>query len=78
MPTVLRVGASRYFFYSNEGTEPPHIHVQEGKRLAKFWLEPVSLSWSTGFRGHELSEIERTVSEQKEKLKEAWDEFFSA
>ncbi len=77
MPTILRKGSLRFFFYSNEGTEPPHVHIQEDKRLAKFWLEPVSLSWSTGFRAHELSKIERIVSVQQEKLKETWREFFT-
>jgi hypothetical protein len=28
VPTVLRVGPYRFFFYSNEGTEPPHVHVE--------------------------------------------------
>jgi hypothetical protein len=28
MPTVLRIGPYRFFFYSNEGHEPPHIHVE--------------------------------------------------
>ena len=28
MPTVLRICAARFFFYSNEGSEPPHIHIE--------------------------------------------------
>ncbi|HXO25787.1 MAG TPA: DUF4160 domain-containing protein [Thermoanaerobaculia bacterium] len=28
------------FFYSNEGTERPHVHVQHESRVAKFWLRP--------------------------------------
>jgi hypothetical protein len=40
VPTVATIGAYRFFFSSNEGFEPPHIHVREGKKLAKFWLEP--------------------------------------
>lgn len=27
MPTVLRIGPYRFFFYSNENDEPMHIHV---------------------------------------------------
>ncbi|WP_439481025.1 DUF4160 domain-containing protein [Cyclobacterium plantarum] len=41
MPTVLRIGPYRFFFFSNEGNEPPHIHVESGEGHAKFWLEPV-------------------------------------
>lgn len=77
MPTALRIGAFRFFFFSNEGTEPPHVHVQQGGRLAKFWLDPVSLASSRHFRGHELSQVERLVSEHRIQLLEAWHEFFN-
>jgi hypothetical protein len=58
---VLRVGGYRFFFYSREGHEPPHIHVQNAERYAKFWLAPVSLAWARGFRGDEIGEIRRLV-----------------
>jgi hypothetical protein len=28
VPTVIRIHGYRYFFYSNEGSEPPHVHVE--------------------------------------------------
>jgi hypothetical protein len=34
MPTVLRVGRYRFFFFSNEGQELPHIHVKAGSDQA--------------------------------------------
>jgi hypothetical protein len=40
MPTVLRVDAFRFFFYSDERNEPPHIHVTSGGKSAKLWLRP--------------------------------------
>ena len=45
LPTLLKEGPYRFFFYSNEGDprEPPHVHVTAGERVAKFWLEPVEL-----------------------------------
>ena len=46
MPTVLRVAGFRFFFYSLEGSEPPHIHVEHGDNVAKFWLSPVDLAES--------------------------------
>ena len=30
MPTVLYIRGWRFFFYSDEGNEPIHIHVQKG------------------------------------------------
>ncbi len=38
MPTVLRIGAFRFFFYSNENAEPEHIDIQSGEGEAKYWL----------------------------------------
>jgi len=51
MPTVLRIGAARFFFYSNEGAEPAHIHVEQAGALAKFWLDPVALAASSRSAG---------------------------
>lgn len=78
MPTVWRVGPYRFFFYSNEGSEPPHIHVQAGRHLAKFWLDPVSLAVSKHFTAHELSRLERLVVEREGQLREVWNAFFNA
>jgi hypothetical protein len=44
MPTVLRVAGYRFFFYSNEGSEPPHIHVQKAEKYASSGFSPFSLS----------------------------------
>lgn len=54
MPTVRGIGSARFFFYSNEGTEPPHIHVEEAGAVAKFWLQPLSLASSSRFRAHDF------------------------
>jgi hypothetical protein len=57
MPTVLRVRGYRFFFFSREGQEPAHIHVQRAECYAKYWLTPVSLARNYGFRSHELTEL---------------------
>jgi hypothetical protein len=49
MPTVLRNGPDRFFFYSGDRDEPPHIHVERDNDIAKFWLDPVRLQNSGGF-----------------------------
>ncbi|WP_417440247.1 DUF4160 domain-containing protein [Idiomarina abyssalis] len=76
MPTILRIGAYRFFFYSNENGEPPHIHVQRDNKLAKFLLKPVLMSSSIGFSSFELRRISKIVVQHKEELLEAWDEYF--
>jgi Domain of unknown function (DUF4160) len=76
MPTVLRVGRFRFFFFSNEGSEPPHIHVKSGADEAKFWLTPVELVANYGFNGRELNEARRIIEQHVAELLEAWNEHF--
>ena len=76
MPTILKIMGFRFFFFSNEGNEPPHIHVEHGDNVAKFWLNPVSLADSYGFRNHELPKIKMMVMEHKKLFLEKWNEFF--
>ncbi len=78
MPTILRIGSYRFFFYSNEAGEPTHIHVQKDDCLAKFWLEPISIANSYKFSSVELSKIMTIIKEHKQKFIEAWNEFFGA
>jgi hypothetical protein len=65
-----------FFFFSNEGFEPPHIHVQRERRLAKFWLEPVRPASSTGFAAQELNRMQRLVEENATRFLETWHEYF--
>jgi hypothetical protein len=76
VPTVLRRGPYRLFFYSNEGYEHPHIHVQRDRKIAKVWLDPTRLATSGGFSPVETGEIERNVEAEREMLLEAWHDFF--
>ncbi len=39
MPTVLRNGPYRFFFYAGDRDEPPHIHIERDNNIAKFWLD---------------------------------------
>jgi hypothetical protein len=57
MPTVLRWGPYRAFFYSNESGEPPHVHVRSGDFEAKFWLHDLSVAVNAGFPAHEIGAI---------------------
>ena len=76
MPTVLRSGPYRIFFYSADHVEPPHVHVQRDDSSAKFWLDPVRLERSRGFSASEIRRIEAMIEEKKILLLEAWDEYF--
>jgi len=76
MPTVLRVGPFRFFFYSGDWSEPPHVHVERDIGEAKFWLDPVRLDRSRGFRRKEINRIHELVEEHRQQLLEGWNEFF--
>ena len=76
MPTVLRWNGYRFYFFSNEGFEPPHIHVDKAENTAKFWLSEVSVVRNIGFSQRELSIIEAKVVEERERFLEAWHEYF--
>jgi hypothetical protein len=77
MPTVLRSGPYRLFFYAGDRVEPPHVHIERDDCEAKFWLDPVRIEWSVGFRAKEIKQLERLVAENQQYLLEQWNEFFN-
>lgn len=76
MPTVLRKGSYRFFFYAGDQDEPIHVHVESDDNIAKFWLEPIRLQSSKGFNRNELGQIQRFIKENKTKLLGAWNDYF--
>jgi hypothetical protein len=76
MPTVLRVGPYRFYFYSHEPNEPPHIHIERDDLSAKYWLVSVALARNYGFSSRELNKVESLVKENQKQLLEAWYGFF--
>ncbi len=76
MPTVVRIGPYRLYFFSHEPFEPIHIHVDRENYSAKFWLNPVQLAKNVGFSAVELNKIEKLVIENESKIKEAWNGYF--
>ena len=76
MPTILRQGPYRFYFFSHEPNEPPHMHVDRDTGTAKLWLQPVALARSSGFSAKELGEIQRIVRAQQANLLEAWHGYF--
>jgi hypothetical protein len=77
VPTVLRSGGFRFYFYSPEPNEPPHVHVDRAEATMKAWLEPVEVAKSRGFRAREIGGIVALVEKHRAELLEAWHEYFS-
>lgn len=61
MPTILRTGPYRLYFYSHEPNEPPHVHIDRETASAKFWIENVTLARNLGFSAKELGILLRLV-----------------
>jgi len=77
MPTVLRSGPYRFYFYAGDRDEPEHVHVERDDHVAKFWLDPVRLQRSGGFGSSEINRIQKVVDENREDLMRSWNEYFS-
>ncbi|MEN6319740.1 MAG: DUF4160 domain-containing protein [Syntrophaceae bacterium] len=77
MPTVLKIGSYRFHFYSDEGKEPPHIHIETPDGECKFWLDPIRLARNKGVPTNVLRQIEKMVFEHNKLLKDKYYEHFS-
>lgn len=76
LPTVLRSGPYRFFFYMADRNEPPHVHVERDAWEAKLWLAPVRVAHPGGFSALELRRIERIVTERRVILLRRWYAYF--
>jgi hypothetical protein len=76
MPVLLRLKGYRFFFYSGESDEPPHVHVSKDRNVAKFWIESITVVRNTRFTPLELREIARIISEYRLDFLRRWNEHF--
>ena len=77
MPKLLIEGPYRFYFYSHENIEPPHVHVDREMFSAKFWLEPITISSNIGFSAVELNKIYKIICKHQESFLEKWNEYFN-
>jgi hypothetical protein len=78
MPTLLRFLGFRFFFYSNEGKEPPHVHIEKGDAEGKFWLDPVEEEYMDGFTKSEEKQVRKIIEEHQQNFKNNWHEHFNS
>ena len=77
MPKVLALKGFTFYFYSDEGTEPVHVHIKKGDGRGKWWLEPtLQEEYAYGFTLQERRQIKRLIAQYQEYLKEQWYEYF--
>ncbi len=76
MPTVFRWNGYRFYFFSNEGQEPPHVHIDKSGCTAKFWLGDVRLERNVGFSNRQIAALSAKIVEEQSQLLEAWHAHF--
>ena len=76
MPTILRWRGRRFYFYSSDGDEPPHVHVDHSGRTMKVWLDTLKIAYNDGYAMREVTAILGIVDRNRERLLEAWDGYF--
>lgn len=76
MPTVLRSNGFRFFFFSNEH-EPEHIHIEKGDMYARIELETRQVTDSYNVNSKDLKKMIELIEKNEDKLKGAWNEYFT-
>ena len=75
MPTVLKIDGYRFFFFSDEHT-PEHIHIEKGDSYIRIEIESLKVTNSYNINSKEIKKLVKLVAEHKDKLREAWNEYF--
>lgn len=75
MPNIDVDGYQIGFVMADVKHEPAHVHVSKGGKSVKYWLEPISMARGTnkGFSGHELTKIERILTDKYTMLINNWN-----
>ncbi len=76
MPTVLRYKGYRFYFYSSDGDEPPHVHVDHSGRTIKIWLKTLKVAYNDGYPMRAITVILDVVDQHREEFLEAWRGYF--
>jgi hypothetical protein len=80
MPTILMVLGWRFFFYSNEGNEPMHVHASKGEAECKYWLNPefyeIEEAWSQNLTPRLRREVRKIIFDHFELIVGEWGKSF--
>lgn len=83
MPNLFKFGAYSIYFWSNESSEPIHVHVsikRANKLSVKFWLlknGDVSLAYNhAGFSKREINGLKEFIKTNYSFIIERWKEYF--
>ena len=81
MPTILLILGWRIFFYSNERSEPVHIHAQKGDKECKYWLRSetfeIEEAFSYNMNPSAKREIRKIIFEHFDYIIDEWNKYFT-
>ena len=75
LPTILREYGYRFHFYSNEGKEPPHVHVTGKGGEMKVWIPDMVVEFSYRLSPAEQRKAISVIRENVDLFMEKWHEF---
>lgn len=75
VPTILRIRGYRFYFFAEEGNEPPHVHVDKGGGVLKVWLEDMSVAWSDDLKPPEIRAALQLTRKHRSFLLQSWHEW---
>ena len=76
VPTIVRDGQFRLFFFSREETRI-HVHVSHPDGEAKFWLTPdVALATQTGLSATQIRQAQAVINTHLKEIQNAWNHHF--
>ena len=73
MPTVFRWRNCRFYFWSHEGNEPRHVHIDRAENTAKIWLADLSVARNEGFNSGETKNLIEQARLNRQRILEMWD-----
>lgn len=76
MPTLLIWHGYRFRFYSSDGVEPAHVHVQKDGCDAKVWLHSLEIAFNRGYNERELQRLIAKVTEHRDEWIGRWNVYF--
>ena len=79
MPTILFVLGWRFFFYTNEGKEPIHVHCKKGDMECKYWLDrkkfALEEAHAYNMNNTDRRNVKKIIFEYFEFIEKEWDKF---
>lgn len=73
----------KFFFWSNENNEPPHIHISKGaptENATKFWIKKDGIEMvhnNSQISANDLRKITRYILSNRADIIAAWFDYFS-